>query len=180
MATFPCQVFRLAKRLDLSWRNFVIQFQQPQLEFDCQIFIYECFEASKLHVSREVLAFSLVHKREVMTCYYEIVTIWYSSDAMSRTTVLKDGKSPPITLLHPKLATSNERAFEQISYPYLCLYLYSCWSEPCNFVLCSTWLVMNFCCRSHILVVDPFLNRNDGLVGVFLVFEHCWIPLALL
>ena len=40
-------------------------------------------------------------------------------------------------------------------------------------MLCSTWLVTDFRCRSHILVVNPLLNSNDGLVGVLLIFEHC-------
>jgi hypothetical protein len=40
------------------------------------------------------LAFSSVHKREVMTYAYDIVTIWYSSDVMSPTAVLEHGKMP--------------------------------------------------------------------------------------
>ena len=33
---------------------------------------------------------------------------------------------------------------------------------------------------SHVLVVDPLLDGDDGLVGVFLVLEHCSGSLALI
>jgi hypothetical protein len=89
-----------------------------------QVSINGCFKTSKLHLSREKLAFSLVHKCEVMTCYYDIVTLRYSSDAILRTAELEQVKVSPKSAHHGLSAQARpveKRTFDTISFLCLCI-----------------------------------------------------------
>jgi hypothetical protein len=50
----------------------------------------------------------------------------------------------------------------------------------CNLVFLDNCLPIGNLGWSHVLVVDPLLDSDDGLVGVFLVLEHCSGSLALI